>query len=118
MSGFWYELKKIMIWQRGALYLGLVLLLSVFLLIMSDSPYDSSMEQYKNEYEWYLDKVNGYCNADKAAYLEQEALEIAEAKRNINAVLESYYDGKISEDEYENVDPLRTRSCACIASYA
>ena len=103
MSGFWYELKKIMIWQRGALYLGLVLLLSVFLLIMSDSPYDSSMEQYKNEYEWYLDKVNGYCNADKAAYLEQEALEIAEAKRNINAVLESYYDGKISEDEYDRL---------------
>ena len=101
MSGFWYELKKIMIWQRGALYLGLVLLLSVFLLIVSDSPYDSSMEQYKNEYEWYLDKVNGYCTADKAAYLEREALAIAEAKRNINIALENYYDGKISEDEYD-----------------
>lgn len=103
MSGFWYELKKIMIWQRGALYLGLVLLLSVFLLIVSDSPYDSSMEQYKNEYEWYLDKVNGYCTADKAAYLEQEALAIAEAKRNINTALENYYDGKISEDEYDKL---------------
>lgn len=100
MSGFVYELKKIMICQRGALYLVLILVFSTLLLVISDNPYDSSMEQYKSEYEWYLDKVNGYCTEKSAAYLEKEAEEIAEAKRRENAALENYYDGEISEAEY------------------
>lgn len=100
MSSFAYELKKIMVCQKGALYLVLILLFSTLLLVISDHPYDSSMEQYKSEYEWYLDKVNGYCTKESAAYLEKEAEEIAEAKRRESNTLENYYDGKISEAEY------------------
>ncbi len=49
-------------------------------LVASDNPYNSAMEQYKSEYEWYLEKVNGYCTDESSLYLEQEAERIAEAK--------------------------------------
>ena len=101
MSGFMYELKKILLCQRGLLYIALVLLLGTVWLSASDSPADSAMEQYKDEYEWYLEKVKGYCSEESALYLEQEAGQIAEAKENQSALLENYYDGKISESEYK-----------------
>ena len=59
------------------------------------------MEQYKNEYEWYLEKINGYCTKESSLYLEQEAERIAKAKGKQSTLLENYYDGKISESEYK-----------------
>ena len=96
-----YEVKKIMIHQRGLLYIALVLLLGTVWLALSDSPTDNAMEQYQNEYEWYLEKVNGYCGDESSLYLEQEAGRIAEAKEKQSTLLENYYDGKISESEYK-----------------
>lgn len=101
MSGFMYEIKKIMFHQKGLLYIILVLLLSTVWLIVSDSPYDSAMEQYKSEYEWYLEKVNGCCTHENALYLEQEAERITQAVNKQSYLLESYYDGKISESQYK-----------------
>ena len=101
MSGFMYEVKKIMLCQRGLFYIALVLLFGTVWLALSDNPYDSAMEQYKNEYEWYLEKVNGYCTEESSLYLEQEAERIAKAKERQNSLLENYYDGKISESEYK-----------------
>ena len=101
MSGFMYELKKILLCQRGLFYIALVLLLGMIWLCASDSPADSAMEQYKDEYQWYLEKVKGYCNEESVLCLEQEAGRIAEAKEKQSALLENYYDGKISESEYK-----------------
>lgn len=47
MSGFMYEVKKILLWQRGLFYIALVLLFGTVWLALSDNPYDSAMEQYK-----------------------------------------------------------------------
>ena len=101
MSGFIYEIKKIMLYQKGLFYIALVLLFSTVWLIALDSPHNSAMEQYKNEYEWYLEKVNGNCTDEKTLYLEQEAQRITEAQMKQSDLLESYYDGKISESEYK-----------------
>ena len=101
MSGFMYEVKKIMLCQRGLFYIALVLLFGTVWLVLSDNPVDIAMEQYKNEYEWYLEKVNGYCTEESSLYLEQEAERIAKAKERQNSLLENYYDGKISEREYK-----------------
>ena len=49
MSGFMYEVKKIMLWQRGLFYIALVLLLGTVWLALSDNPADMAMEQYKFE---------------------------------------------------------------------
>ena len=96
-----YEVKKIMLHQRGLFYTALVLLFGTVWLALSDSPINNAMEQYKNEYEWYLEKVNGYCTDESSLYLEQEAGRIAEAKEKQSTLLENYYDGKISESEYK-----------------
>ena len=101
MSGFMYEVKKIMLCQRGLFYIALVLLFGTVWLALSDNPVDIAMEQYKNEYEWYLEKVKGYCTEESSLYLEQEAERIAKAKERQNSLLENYYDGKISESEYK-----------------
>ncbi len=101
MSGFMYEVKKIMRCQRGLLHIALVLLPGMVWLALTDSPMDNAMEQYKNEYEWYLEKVNGYCSEASSLYLEQEAERIVEAKQKQSTLLENYYDGKISESEYK-----------------
>ncbi|MDE6892920.1 MAG: ABC transporter permease, partial [Lachnospiraceae bacterium] len=101
MSGFMYEVKKIMRCQRGLFYTALVFLLGTVWLAVSDSPTDNAMEQYKNEYDWYLEKVNGYCSDEASLYLEQEAVRIAKAKEKQSTLLENYYDGKISESEYK-----------------
>ena len=92
-----YEAKKIMLHQRGLLYITLVLLLGTAWLALSDAPYDSAMEQYRNEYEWYLEKVDGYCTDESSLYLEQEAWRIAEARGRQDVLLEDYYDGKIRD---------------------
>ena len=101
MSGFMYEIKKIMLHQKGLCYIVIVLLFGTVWLVASDNPYNSAMEQYKSEYEWYLDKVNGYCTEESSLYLEQEAERIADAREKQNDLLQSYYDGKISESEYK-----------------
>lgn len=82
-------------------FLSPVLLFGTVWLALSDNPVDIAMEQYRNEYEWYLEKVNGYCTEESSFYLEQEAERIAEAKERQNSLLENYYDGKISESEYK-----------------
>lgn len=51
-----YEVKKIMLCQRGLFYIALVLLFGTVWLALSDNPVDIAMEQYKNEYEWYLER--------------------------------------------------------------
>ncbi len=101
MSGIVYEIKKIMLHRKALLYIVIVLLFSTVWLAVSDSPYDNAMEQYKSEYEWYLEKVDGYCTDEYSLYLEQEAARIADAKEKQSNLLESYYDRKISESEYK-----------------
>lgn len=81
MSGLLYEIKKILLCQKGLFCIVLVPLLSAVWLMISDNPCHSAMEQYRSEYEWYLKKVNGYCTDEKARYLEQEAKKITESRK-------------------------------------
>lgn len=101
MSVFTYELKKIMFFQKGLLYIVAFLLISTLWLVVADTPQDSAMEQYRNEYEWYLKKVEGACTDEAAAFLEQEAAAIAEANSTRRDLLEQYYSGEITEEQYE-----------------
>jgi len=97
MSVFTYELKKIMLFQKGLLYIIAVLLISTLWLVVADTPQNSAMEQYRNEYEWYLEKVEGAYTDEAAAFLEQEAAAIAEANSTRRDLLEQYYSGEITE---------------------
>ena len=59
MSVFSYEWKKIMVLQRGLLYMLAALLASTVWLIVTDRPQNSAMEEYRDEYGWYLETLDG-----------------------------------------------------------
>ena len=59
------------------------------------------MEQHRNEYEWYLERLDGAYSDEKAAFLEKDAASIAEANSTRRDLLEQYYSGEITEKQYE-----------------
>ena len=70
MSVFTYELKKIMLFQKGLLYIIAFLLISTLWLVVADTPQDSAMEQYRNEYEWYLEIEKWYKKQERKAFIK------------------------------------------------
>ncbi|WP_160208091.1 ABC transporter permease [Anaerotruncus colihominis] len=101
MSVFSYEWKKLMIYQRGLCYILAALLVSTVWLAATDRPQNSAMEEYREEYEWYLERLDGAYTEDKAAWLEQEAQAITEARYARSGSQESYYSGQITAEQYE-----------------
>ena len=101
MSVFSYEWKKIMVLQRGLLYMLAALLASTVWLIVTDRPQNSAMEEYRDEYGWYLETLDGAYTEEKADWLEQEAQAITEARRTRTSLQESYYSGQITAEQYE-----------------
>ena len=101
MSVFSYEWKKLMVMQRGLFYILAALLISTVWLAATDRPQNSAMEEYREEYEWYLERLDGAYTAEKAAWLEQEAQAITEARSTRSGSQESYYSGQITEEQYE-----------------
>ena len=66
-----YEWKKLLFYQKGALYLMALLFAGALLLAATDTPKNSSMEQYREDYEWYLEKLEGACTKEAAEFLDR-----------------------------------------------
>ena len=101
MSVFSYEWKKLMVMQRGLLYILAALLVSTVWLAAIDRPRNSAMEEYREEYEWYLERLDGAYTEEKAAWLEQEAQAITQARSARSQSQESYYSGRLTAEQYE-----------------
>ena len=101
MSVFSYEWKKLMVMQRGLLYIFAALLVSTVWLAATDRPQNSAMEEYREEYEWYLERLDGAYTEEKAAWLEQEAQAITQARSARSQSQESYYSGQLTAEQYE-----------------
>ena len=101
MSVFSYEWKKLMVMQRSLLYILAALLVSTVWLAATDRPQNSAMEEYREEYEWYLERLNGAYTEEKAAWLEQEAQAITETRNTRTRLQESYYSNQITAEQYE-----------------
>ena len=101
MSVFSYEWKKLMVMQRGLLYILAALLVSTVWLAAADRPQNSAMEEYREEYEWYLERLDGAYTEEKAAWLEQEAQAITETRNTRTRLQESYYSNQITAEQYE-----------------
>ena len=101
MSVFSYEWKKLMVMQRGLFYILTAFLVSTVWLAATDRPQNSAMEEYREEYEWYLERLDGACTEEKAAWLEQEAQAITEARGTRAQLQESYYSRQITAEQYE-----------------
>ena len=101
MSVFFYEWKKLMIYQRNLFYILAGLLISTVWLAVTDRPQNSGMEEYCKEYQWYLERLDGAYTEEKAAWLEQEAQAVTEARYARSGSQESYYSGQITAEQYE-----------------
>lgn len=102
MQSFIYELKKMLIYRRGFLFISSFLLFSLLWLVMTDQPQNREMMQYQEEYSWYLKKVTGAYTQEKARYLELEAQRINSALNTQKELLNLYYAGQISEEEFQS----------------
>ena len=101
MSVFSYEWKKLMVLQRGLFYILAALLVSTLWLAVNDRPQNSTMEEYRDEYGWYLEWLDGAYTKAKVAWLEQEAQAITEARSTRAQLQENYYSGLITVEQYE-----------------
>ncbi len=102
MSVFSYEWKKLMVMQRGLFYILAALLVSAVWLAVTDRPQNSVMEEYREEYEWYLERLDGAHTEEKTAWLEREAQAVTEARSTRTRLQESYYSGQITAEQYEH----------------
>ena len=100
MSVFFYEWKKLMILQRGLSYMLAALLVSIAWLAVTDKPQNSAMEEYCDEYEWYLKWLDGACTEEKAGLMEREIHAITEARYIRSQLQESYYSNQITTEQY------------------
>jgi len=95
------ELKKMMYYQHGLIYILGFLILSLFGLFVMDSAYNDRIELYQDEYNYYLDQVKGRLTDEKEALLEDEAKQMAEVDIQLTQLYNAYYKGDISEEEFE-----------------
>ncbi len=101
MQSFLYEMKKMMIYQRGIWYISIFLSFSLLWLVATDQPHNMEMMQYKEEYSWYLKHVTGAYTQEKATYLEQEAQRIDSAQNTQKELMDLYYSDQISEEVFQ-----------------
>ncbi len=95
------ELKKMMYYQHGLIYILGFLILSLFGLFITDSAYNDRIELYQDEYNYYLDQVKGRLTDEKEALLEDEAKQMAQVEVQLTQLYNTYYKGDISEEEFE-----------------
>lgn len=101
MRLFRFEWEKMMLRQRGLLILIVYFILQLAVLAVTDAPYHEERMTFGEQYQKYLKQVRGKYTEEKGNYLEREAEKIERAAERIVSVRQDYYDGKISEKEYE-----------------
>lgn len=101
MRLFRFEWEKMMLRQRGLLILIVYFILQLAVLAVTDAPYHEERMTFGEQYQKYLEQVRGKYTEEKGNYLEREAEKIERAEERIVSVRQDYYDGKISEKEYE-----------------
>ena len=94
-----YEWKKIFINQRGWLVILVALMLKMGYLLIVDTPEYVEVEQYRNDYMYYMQNVNGKLSDEKTHYIEAIASQSAAVKDIISQTYLDFYAGNISEKE-------------------
>lgn len=101
MRNILFELKKMMYYRKGFWCIVLFLAASMLSLAVTIQPHNLDMEKYWDGYAYYLEQVAGPYSSEKAAYIEKEAQNIAEASKLREELLDRYYDGELSLREFE-----------------
>lgn len=98
-----YEIRKMLIHQKGAYLILFYFLLSLAGLFLLDAPVSPDMERNRESYEHYLRQVEGKCTAETDAFLAAEAERIAAANSTIQRLHNDYYDGKLAEEDFHDL---------------
>ena len=96
-----FELRKLLFHQWGAAIF-LICLLAQLGMLLVEEPANQDALLYREGYYHYLDYVSGPYTQEKAAFLEDEAAQIAQAKAGLNTLYREYYAGAVTEDELQS----------------
>ena len=107
-----FELRKLLFHQWGAAIF-LLCLLAQLGMLLGEEPANQDALLYREGYYHYLDYVSGPYTQEKAAFLEDEAAQIAQAKAGLNILYQEYYAGAVTEDELQS----RTQGYQAILRY-
>ncbi len=99
MRTFLFEWKKLLICRRGWLVILSAFVIKFGYLLIVDSPEFANIELYRNDYMYYMQKVEGRLNGEKINYIEETASQSAAAKSEIAQSYSDFYAGNISEEE-------------------
>ncbi|MBU5426896.1 hypothetical protein KQI41_10785 [Tissierella pigra] len=95
MRDFLFEIKKVFIYQKGAWFILLLVLLKILSLIILDNGSDIRLEADKEDYLFYLEQVKGALTEETQSFLRDESGKIASAKVKLENLYSDYYDGVI-----------------------
>lgn len=95
-----FEARKLLFHQGGIVVIVLYLLFQVGLLLSSTAN-NSDAVLHQETYNYYLEHVVGPYTEEKAAFLEEEAKRITQAKTTLNLIYQEYYSGLITEEELQ-----------------
>ena len=70
MRTFLFEWKKLLICRRGWLVILSAFVIKFGYLLIVDSPEFANIELYRNDYMYYMQKVEGRLNGEKINYIE------------------------------------------------
>lgn len=95
------ELKKIMIKQKGIIFIFLFILIRICSLILFDKPINSDMEMEQYHYNHYLEKLKGELTVEKKDFFLEEQRRFIEANSGLQILNNKYYEGEVDRIEYE-----------------
>ena len=105
-----YELRKMLRYRKGAIFLALFFLLKIALLVGSDIPANPDMEEEKETYFYYLDQISGPMTEETDRFMSEESVAMSSADSAVQTAYTKFYDGLISEKLLtETVTPLMER---------
>ncbi|WP_156922101.1 ABC transporter permease [Cohnella thermotolerans] len=100
MSLWMYEMKKMFLLQKGLLFVGLFLVLTLASLAILDKPANPDIERNASTYLFYLNQVQGPYSEKTERFFAAEAAKISNAKVALQKASDDYYDGKMGEKEF------------------
>ncbi|MFD0710808.1 TolB family protein [Paenibacillus sp. GCM10027626] len=99
MPAFRYELKKMLLKQKGLLFIVLYFVCSLASLMIGDQPANPDAVTNGAHYQYYLQQVKGRFTAETDEFFKAEASRISQAKVELRKLYDDYYDREITEAE-------------------
>lgn len=116
MRTFLFEWRKMMRHHLGFVIIPAFAVITVGLIILLDSPYNTKMEVVKESYIQYMEKLSGPLTDENAEFVEQEGDAITDAEAQRSFLYDQFYERTIDENELHTglakLEPVLSRAYA------